>query len=48
MKYTKPELVLEREALQMIRGINKGTPMVVDSAPPRLITATVNAYEADE
>jgi hypothetical protein len=48
MNYVKPELVLERDALQVICRINKGTPMVADSAPPHLITETVNAYEADE
>jgi hypothetical protein len=48
MKYLKPELVLERTALQVIRGMSKSNAVAADSAPPHFITATTNAYEADE
>lgn len=47
MKYTKPELTLMRTAVKAIRGA-KGMPIQADSAPPYLVNATTNAYEADE
>jgi hypothetical protein len=48
MKYVKPELVLRMDALQVIRGMNKSSQVAADNAPPHWITATTNAYEADE
>ena len=48
MKYAKPEIVLQTDALQVIRGMNKSSQVAADNAPPHLITATTNAYEADE
>jgi hypothetical protein len=48
MKYVKPEIVLQADALQVIRGMNKSSQVAADNAPPHSITATTHAYEADE
>lgn len=48
MRYAKPELKVLNNALNMVRGICKGSPFVRDNAVPHLDNATTLAYEADE
>jgi hypothetical protein len=44
MKYDKPELVILANAVDVIKGHNKGEPLPPDSIEKR----TPAAYEADE
>jgi len=47
MSYTKPEVVNLSGALKAIQGVDKQSSNR-DNAIPHPLTATVNAYEADE
>ena len=48
MTYRKPELNLLAHTIKAIEGVQKGAPFVTDNARPHDLTATINAYEADE
>ena len=49
MNYTKPELVHGGSAIFAVQGNDKPLmPVAADNQKPHDITATLNAYEADE
>jgi hypothetical protein len=49
MTYNKPEAIVMNSAVRAIQGHNKSANVAQDAAlPPTSITATTNAYEADE
>jgi len=49
MIYNKPEVIVLHDAVNLIQGHDKTAEVAQDAAlPPTSITATTNAYEADE
>jgi hypothetical protein len=49
MIYNKPEVIALNRAVDAIQGHDKSDDVAQDNAlPPTSITATKNAYEADE
>jgi hypothetical protein len=49
MIYNKPEVIVLNRAVGLIQGHDKSAEVAQDAAlPPTSITATKNAYEADE
>ncbi len=49
MTYNKPGMIVLNRAINLIEGHDKTAEVAQDAAlPPTSITATTNAYEADE